>query len=73
MIRWKSVGVGGNVQIQLSRDDGASWTTIVENTANDGAEEWNVMGPATTQARIRVLKANKPAIQDSSNKTFTIQ
>ncbi|MBI3799873.1 MAG: hypothetical protein HY268_23230 [Deltaproteobacteria bacterium] len=72
-IRWKSVGVGEKVQIQLSRDDGANWTTIVDNTANDGAEDWIMAGPMTTQARIRVLKANKPTIQDSSNKSFTIQ
>ncbi|MBI3801419.1 MAG: hypothetical protein HY268_31155 [Deltaproteobacteria bacterium] len=72
-IRWKSVGMHGKVNIQLSRTGGPPWTTILPNTANDRQEAWTVTGPATAQAKIRVRSVSHPAIKDPSNKPFTIQ
>jgi C1A family cysteine protease len=67
-ITW-STGNGGNVKIELSRDNGASWETLFAATANDGSENWTVAGAATTQALVRVSNGNG---SDTSNATFTI-
>ncbi|MBI3798349.1 MAG: hypothetical protein HY268_15475, partial [Deltaproteobacteria bacterium] len=72
-IRWVSVGVSGNVHIQLSRTGVAPWTTIIANTANDGQQTWIGTGSATTQGKIRVLSVGDSTIKDLSNKPFTIQ
>lgn len=36
--------IKGNVNISVSTDAGASWTPIVENTANDGSYVWREIG-----------------------------
>jgi hypothetical protein len=41
-IRWTSTGITGNVRIDLSRDGGSTWTTIISSTPNDGSEQWTV-------------------------------
>lgn len=71
-ISWTSANVAGNVRIQVSRNGGSSWTNIFSNTANDGTQNWVITGPATTQARIRVLSVNNTAIRDASNANFRI-
>ncbi|MDA8016951.1 MAG: hypothetical protein MPN21_05830 [Thermoanaerobaculia bacterium] len=71
-IQWSSTGLSGNVRIELSRDGGATFETLFGNTANDGAQNWNVTGPATTQALIRVSSRVDPSIFDESDGTFTI-
>ncbi len=71
-IQWNSSGVSGNVKIELSRDGGTSWTTLVNNTANDGSQSWSVSGPAMTQARVRVSSMSNASIADTSNANFTI-
>jgi hypothetical protein len=43
------------VDIQLSTDGGATFTTVAANEANDGAFTWTVPDLSSTQARIRVL------------------
>jgi VCBS repeat-containing protein len=71
-IRWKAEGVMGNVRIDLSRDGGSTWTTIIPSTPNDGSESWIVTGPATTQARIRIVSLANPAVWDMSDRPFAI-
>ncbi|MEN3011180.1 MAG: hypothetical protein ABDI20_09550 [Candidatus Bipolaricaulaceae bacterium] len=72
-IRWISTGVTGNVRIDLSRDGGFTWVTIISNTPNDGTESWRVTGPATTRAKVRVVSINNPSISDESDANFTIR
>jgi len=72
-IRWSSVGVSGNVRIQLSRNgDGGPWENIISSTRNNGSENWRVTGPATTQALIKITKISGPACSDISDAVFTI-
>jgi len=71
-ITWSSISVTGRVKIELSRDDGATWTTIIASTANDGTRDWRVSGPATTSARIKVTSNSNPAVFDISDANFTI-
>jgi uncharacterized repeat protein (TIGR01451 family) len=72
-IRWTSIGVSGNVKIELSRNGGTSWTTLFKGTANDGMQNWKVTKPATTKARIRVSRVKDPGTTDASDANFTIQ
>jgi len=71
-ITWSSISVNGRVKIELSRDDGATWTTITGSTANDGNRDWRVTGPATTNARIKMTSNSNPAVFDISDASFTI-
>ncbi|MCS7217257.1 MAG: hypothetical protein NZ924_06310 [Candidatus Bipolaricaulota bacterium] len=72
-IRWRSSVTGKQfrVNIQLSRDGGSTWETIIKNTANDGEEKWKVKGSVTTQALIRIVNADG-GIEDASDGQFAI-
>jgi subtilisin family serine protease len=73
-ITWTSIGISGNVKIDISRDfAGTSWTTIFSSTANDGKQMWKVKSPTTTTARIRICSVTTPTVCDTSNANFTIQ
>src|SRR5688500_15680755 len=72
-IRWTSAGpVGSNVRVELSRDAGATWTTLFASIADDGAQNWVVDGPATNRARIRVCTVSAPLVCDKSDRNFRI-
>jgi len=71
-IQWSSSSVSGNVRIDLSRNGGATWTTLFASVANDGGQTWSVTGPATTQLRIRVSSVTSPGTSDLSDANFTI-
>jgi photosystem II stability/assembly factor-like uncharacterized protein len=54
-ITWEPAGLGhGVAKIELSRDGGANWATLDSSADNDGVYDWEVTGPATTQAKVRV-------------------
>lgn len=72
-LRWSFSGFTGTVHIQLSRDGGSTWTTVISGTVNDGLQNWVVPGPATTQARIRVRSVLDSGAYDASNGNFTIR
>ena len=67
-ITW-STGNGGNVTIELSRNNGSGWETLFASTANDGSESWTVDGAVTTQALVRISNGNG---SDTSNASFSI-
>ena len=71
-IRWTSVGLTGNVKIEVSRNGGTTWALIVGSTASDGAHAWKVTGPATAQARIRVTSVTDPTVSDVSNTNLAL-
>jgi hypothetical protein len=72
-IQWNSMGLGGNVKIDLSRDGGVTWpTTLFGSVPNDGAQDWRVFGRATTTARIRVCSVENPSVCDVSDGNFAI-
>jgi hypothetical protein len=61
------------VTIELSRDDGANWTSLFANTPNDGNQTWNVTGSETSQARIRIRSRIDPTLEDASDEAFTLR
>ncbi|HEV8615425.1 MAG TPA: M6 family metalloprotease domain-containing protein [Methylomirabilota bacterium] len=75
-IRWTAPAVTGNVNIYLSRNASATmptWTLIIGNTPNDGAQAWTVTGPASTQARVKICSVTAPVVCDTSGASFTIR
>ncbi|MCX7836203.1 MAG: T9SS type A sorting domain-containing protein [bacterium] len=73
-ITWTSQFIQGNVRIELNRNyPSGTWSVLFNNIANDGTENWTVTGPATTNARIRVVAVSDTNYNDISNANFTIR
>lgn len=72
-ISWTSENFDSDVSIELSRDEGVTWETLVTSTANDGSEVVRITGRPTQQARVRVTSLGNRLISDSSVKNFTIR
>jgi len=72
-ITWtSSPGVTGRIKIELSRDGGETWKTLISSTANDGIQSWKVTGPATNLARIKVTSLANPDVYDISDANFIL-
>jgi hypothetical protein len=71
-ITWNSFLLVGDVALDLSRDGGSSWETIVASTANDGLFSWVVSGAISDDCLMRVRSLNTPVLFDVSNEAFTI-
>ena len=72
-ISWVSAGIdpADQVVIDLSRDAGTSWVRLML-TQNSGAAAWDVTGPPTGTARIRVSLLSAPQVTDASDRDFSI-
>lgn len=68
VIKWTTVdwldpdGGALQVNIELTRDNGSNWETINSAAPNTGYYLWNVTGPGTTQAKIRLSDLTDPTI-----------
>ena len=73
-IMWNSTNLlaSAKVKIELSRDSGSTWSTIVSSTPNTGRKTWKVIGPSTVNARIKVSSISDPSIYDISDSDFNI-
>jgi hypothetical protein len=65
-IQWTLRGVAGGVSIDLSRDDGATWTRLIDEADNVGFYDWTGAGTLTGRARIRVTSLNRPELAQVS-------
>ncbi len=74
-IYWGTSLTSGNVNIELSTDNGSSWQSIYNNVpATQKAIDWTIPDVAlTTQAKIRILNSSNSAEGDTSDAAFTIQ
>lgn len=72
-ITWTQVGVVADVNVQTSRDSGATWTTVATVPATDGTFTWLVSGPESTHARVRVVSVEDPVQVDDTDGDFIIQ
>jgi Ca2+-binding RTX toxin-like protein len=70
-IGWTGSGFAGPVTIEISNDDGASWSNIVAGTANDGTFAWTPT-TYTLSGMIRVRADANPALVDTSDAAFTV-
>jgi len=71
-IQWTYYGVTGNINIYLSRDAGTTWEPIASGTPNDKNEDWVVVPPKTTLARIKITSVSDPNIVDTTSANFMI-
>lgn len=74
IITWSGTAVGyGWVEIELSRNGGKRWETIIEDTPCDGGQAWGVRGKKTKKARIRLTwYAPNGSILTTESKNFRI-
>ena len=72
-IHWSRQNPGGNtVDIDYSTDNGATWIRIATQAQDTGFYLWNVPGPATTTAKVRIRFHETPSVTDTSDAVFTI-
>jgi hypothetical protein len=71
-ITWTSINVVGNVKIELSTNNGSTWSTIASSTANDGIFSWTVPDTPSTKCRVRIKEASDGSPSDTSDSTFSI-
>jgi hypothetical protein len=65
-VQWTMRGVTGGVRVELSRDDGRSWTTLADDAENAGFYDWTGGGAAATRARVRVTSLARPELTRTS-------
>jgi hypothetical protein len=65
-VQWTLRGVAGGVSVDLSRDDGATWTRLSDETENVGFYDWTGSGELTSRARIRVTSVTRPDLTQTS-------
>jgi hypothetical protein len=68
-------GIGQQMNIDISRDSGSTWSriaTLTTTSATTGTYSWVVSGPPTSLARIRVASATNAQVADMSDVNFTI-
>ena len=71
-ITWKTVRVTGDVMIEYSTDDTATWTEITGATANDGTYEWLIPDAISDQCRVRITSLDDITLYDVSDSVFSI-
>jgi len=72
-LTWSSENITGNIRIDISRTEGATWETLVASSPDDGAERITIGGRATRRARLRVVSLNAPTVSDSSVTNISIR
>jgi len=72
-LAWDSDNIAGDVRIELSRDEGTTWTVINPSTPNDGAEAFAVWGATTKRARLRIVSLADGTVTDSSSRNIVIR
>ena len=70
-IQWTLRGATGGVAVDLSRDDGATWTRVGESADEVGFFDWLGAGDVTTRARIRIRSLTDARLTQTSP-TFSI-
>ncbi len=65
-INWESFGTSGNVKIELSRDNGETFETLINSTPDDGIEVIDITGPATHNALIKISDTELPSLSGLS-------
>jgi hypothetical protein len=76
VIRWPLASpldaIGQSVRIEISRNGGATWSTLAASAINSGAFTWKVTKPVSSACRIRITNLSYPAATDTSDANFRI-
>jgi choice-of-anchor B domain-containing protein len=65
-VQWTLRGVAGGVSVDLSRDDGETWTRLSDEVENIGFYDWTGVGATTFRAKIRVTSLARPELTQTS-------
>lgn len=71
-IRWATVGSVSKVNLEVSLDDGQTFTSIATAIPNTGTYAWSVPAVDSRRAIVRVSDASNAAMFDDSNGAFTL-
>jgi hypothetical protein len=71
-ITWTSSQVIGNVIIEYSINNGDSWITIQQSTANDGSHNWTVPATPSGYCLVRIGQCEPGGPADVSDNLFSI-
>ncbi len=71
-VMWNATGTFADIKIELSQDDGNSWSTIRNSTSNDGSYTWSVPATPSDLCLIRISDAADGSPSDISDARFTI-
>lgn len=69
LIRWDAAGTNGSFSIELSTDNGASWSSLGTASATERAFNWNPASVVTGEALVRVTRNG---VSDQSDMSFNI-
>jgi hypothetical protein len=73
-VGWTSSNVSGNVRIDVSWDNGASWDTVVQSTPfNTPAQVWIAHSPASSLCKVRVVSLNDQNVVGESSGNFRVR
>jgi len=70
-VTWTSQGSVGNVNIDLSTDDGSNWFNLISDTENDGSEAVMIPELESSMCKIRVEETDGSPT-DTSDNDFSI-
>jgi len=71
-ITWSAQGTVADVKLEYSTDNGSSWATIANSTANDGNYGWTIPNAVSNQCLVRISEAEDGDPSDVSNGVFAI-
>ena len=72
-ITWDHFGAPiANIKLELSSNNGVSYSDITTSTPNDGIYEWTVSGNVSPECLIRISDSTTPSVNDISNGIFRI-
>jgi len=71
-IRWFFPGVGDSAVIDLSTNNGQTWSTVTK-TANDLVYEWTVPNASSDSCLVRVTVTDPSGASDTSDNVFSIR
>jgi hypothetical protein len=72
-ITWAGPGIIGNLIIEYSENNGTSWTTVTQSTAEDGSYDWTVPVTPSENCLIRVIAGDTDeSPSDVSDAVFSI-
>jgi hypothetical protein len=70
-ISWTAARVE-NVRLEVSLDDGGTWSTIATVPASSGIYDWTLPQTASAAAQVRVSDSTNSSVQDTSDGSFAI-
>jgi choice-of-anchor B domain-containing protein len=73
MVQFTLRGVEGGVRVELSSDDGRTWTPLAATAPNNGFFDWVPSGGTQLLARVRVTSVSDPQLTATSAAPFTIR